>query len=63
MSGRHRGHFGQRKERKKEMMLNCFNLKCFKMKYQLVKCIVATLFEHEIITDIALLFIQHSYLL
>ena len=51
------------KKRKKEMMLNCFNLKCFKTKYQLVKCIAAILFEYEIITGIALLFVQHSYLL
>ena len=32
----HGGHFWQIKE-KKEMMLNCCNLKCFKTKYQLVK--------------------------
>ena len=32
------------KKRKKEMILNCFNLKCFKTKYQLVKSITQTLF-------------------
>ena len=32
------------KKRKKEMMLNCCNLKCFKTKYQLVKSTLQTLF-------------------
>ena len=32
------------KKRKKEMMLNCCNLKCFKTEYQLVKSIIKTLF-------------------
>ena len=31
-------------KRKKEMMLNCRNLKCFKTKYQLVNSIIQTLF-------------------
>ena len=45
VSGRHRDHFGQeRNKRKKEMMLNCCNLKCFKTEYQLVKSIIKTLF-------------------
>ena len=32
------------KKRKKEMMLNCSNLKCFKMEYVPVKPIIQTLF-------------------
>ena len=32
------------KKRKKEMILNCCNLKCFKTKYQLLKSIIQTLF-------------------
>ena len=51
------------KKRKKEMMLNFCNLKCFKVKYQLIKSIMQTLFYHKIIIDMALLFVQHSYLL
>ena len=51
------------KKRKKEMMLNFCNLKCFKTKYQLIKSIMQTLFYHKIIIDMALLFVQHSYLL
>ena len=50
------------KKRKKERIINCSNLKCFKTKYQLLKSIIQTLFQHKII-DMALLFAQHSYLL
>ena len=32
------------KKKKEEMMLSCCNLNCFKMKYQLVKSIIQTLF-------------------
>ena len=43
VSGRHQLHFGQRKETKKTT-LNCCNMNCFKMEYQLVKSIIQTLF-------------------
>ena len=50
------------KKRKKEMMLNCCNWKCFKTKYQLVNSIIQTLFYHKVVIDIALLFFQHPFL-
>ena len=59
VSERYRGHFGQIQE----MILNCCNLKCFKMEYELVKSIIQTLFQNKIITDMAFLFAEHSYLL
>ena len=45
------------------MMINCCNLECFKMEWQLVKSIMQTLFYRKIITDMALLLVQHSYIL
>ena len=45
------------------MMINCRNLECFKMEWQLVKSIMQTLFYCKIITDMALLLVQHSYIL
>ena len=43
VSGKHRYHFGQeRNKEKKEMMLNCCNLKGFETEYQLIKPIIQT---------------------
>ena len=59
VSGRHWGHFGQRKS----FMLNCCNLKCFKTKCELLKSVIQALFWPKITIYMALLFVQHSYLL